>query len=230
MKLFGQSTDNPARALENEIAAATAHIEKLTAQFAATEKMRQAATGRVEKLTTELAAVEKRRQDIQNEKTATTARVEELTAELVAVEKKRQDLQNEKTTATARIEELTTELVGVEEKRQDNQKAIVELQRRRREAEQRFAVLQEGKVAAPSTPEITSSTVEKRKPSASNGLTLLLGFAVGAAAVLWLPWQLTAIATSLLCLLVLIVFYRAQTKLPPDGGAKIGISGSDGAI
>jgi chromosome segregation ATPase len=41
MKLFGQSTDNPARALENESAAATARIGELTAQFAATEKKRQ---------------------------------------------------------------------------------------------------------------------------------------------------------------------------------------------
>jgi chromosome segregation ATPase len=212
MKLFWRSTDNPARALEDEIAATIARIKELTAQFVAAEKMRRVATARVEELTAELVAVEKKQQDIQNEKTTATARVEELTTELVAVEKKRQDIQNEKTTATARVEELTTELVAVEEKRQDNQKAVAELQRGLREVEQRFAILQESKAAAPSTPEITSSALEIRKPSVSNGLILLLGFGVGAAAVSWLPWQLTAIGTSLLSLLVLIVFYRAQTN------------------
>jgi chromosome segregation ATPase len=128
----------------------------------------------------------KKRQNIQDEKTAATARIEELMAELVAVENRRQDIQNEKMAATARVEELTAELVAVEKKRQDNQKAVAELQRRRRDAEQGFAVLQEDEAAAPSTPEITSSTLEIKKPSVSNGLALLLGFAVGAAAVFWL--------------------------------------------
>jgi len=258
MNLFGQNSDDPPRALENEIMAANARIEDLTAQFAAAEKTRRAetkrveelaaelvtvekkrqqiqnekttATARVEELTAELVAIEKKRQDIQGEKTTATARVEELTAELVAVEKKRQDIQGEKTTATARVEELTAELVAVEEKRQDNQKAVAELQRGRREAEQRFAVLQEGKAPAPSTSQITLSTQETSKPGVSNGLTLLLGFIIGAAAMLWLPWQLTAIATVILCFLVLTVFYRSRTKLAGDEGVNFGISGSDDAI
>jgi hypothetical protein len=83
--------------------------------------------------------------------------------------------------------------------------------------------LQEGKTAAPSTPEITSSALEIRKSGVSNGLIMLLGFTLGAAAVLWLPWRLIAIAISLLCLLVLIGFYRALTKSPPDGGSMVGM-------
>jgi len=95
-------------------------------------------------------------------------------------------LESEIAAATARGEELTDELVAVEQKRQDNQKVIAELQRGRRGVEQRFDVLQENKAPAPSTPGIALSTREMNKPGMPNVLTLLLGFTVGAAAVLWI--------------------------------------------
>jgi uncharacterized membrane protein YoaK (UPF0700 family) len=48
------------------------------------------------------------------------------------------------------------------------------------------------------------------------GLLLLLGFAVGVAAVVWLPWQFAAIAVCILFVFALVTYLTAQAKLPPE--------------
>ena len=59
----------------------------------------------------------------------------------------------------------------------------------------------------------------------SKGLPILLGLAVGVAAVAWLPWQFVAIAVCILFIFALATYYGAQAKLPPkmppERGAKV---------
>jgi hypothetical protein len=67
-----------------------------------------------------------------------------------------------------------------------------------------------------------------------NGPTLLLGLAVGAAAVAWLPWQFAAIAGCILFVFALVTYFTAQAKLPPKlpterSGAKAEEKKGDGA-
>jgi len=80
-------------------------------------------------------------------------------------------------------------------------------------------------VAAPSTPDITSTTLEGRKPRVSKGLPILLGLAVGGAAVAWVPWQFVAIALCILFVFALARYFTAQVKLPtkisPERAAKV---------
>jgi uncharacterized membrane protein YoaK (UPF0700 family) len=88
-------------------------------------------------------------------------------------------------------------------------------------------------VAARPTPEITSSKQEIRKPRVSNGPVLLVGLAVGAVVMAWMPWQFGAIAVCILFVFALATYYGAKAKLPPklppERGAKVGEKKGDGA-
>jgi len=55
----------------------------------------------------------------------------------------------------------------------------------------------------------------------SQGVPIMLGFAVGIVVVAWLPWQFAAIAVCILFVFALATYYGAKAKLPPERGAKV---------
>jgi protein-S-isoprenylcysteine O-methyltransferase Ste14 len=63
----------------------------------------------------------------------------------------------------------------------------------------------------------------------SKVFAILLGLAVGVAAMAWLPWQFAAIAACILFVFALVTYLTAQAKLLPEQrGKKVGVDKADG--